>query len=135
MSISRGSANSSQYRSTGTSSKSGVCKGWKSPFRRCYCGIEAPCTISWSDKNPGRRYYGCRYWPDENVECGYFDWYDDEVSEWYKQVLNELKPKKKPGIPEIGNPRLIFLVKVMVGLLLLLVLVVAIVGILIVCKG
>ncbi|KAL4572753.1 hypothetical protein LXL04_019536 [Taraxacum kok-saghyz] len=46
----------------------------------------------------------------------------DGVSEWYKQVLNEIKPKKKPRIPEFVNPRLIFLVKVMIGLLLLLVL-------------
>ncbi|KAL4565878.1 hypothetical protein LXL04_029984 [Taraxacum kok-saghyz] len=135
MSTSRGSAMSSQYRSTDTSSKSGVCKGWKAPFRRCYCGEGAPCSVSWSDKNLERRYYGCNYWPDEKEDCGYFDSYDDGLSELYKQVLNEMKPKKKPGIPEFVNPRLIFLVKVMIGLLLVLVLVVAIVGVLIVCKG
>ena len=90
---------------------SGVCKGWKATFRRCYCGEGAPYLVSWSDKNPAKRYYGCKYWPDEKEDCGYFDWYDDGLSERYKQMLNEIKPKKKPGIPEFVNTRLIFLVK------------------------
>ncbi|KAL4556475.1 hypothetical protein LXL04_039129 [Taraxacum kok-saghyz] len=32
---------------------------------------------------------------DTKEDCGFFEWYDDEVSEWYKEVLNQLKPKKK----------------------------------------
>ena len=93
--------------------------------------------VSWSVKNPGRRYYGCRYWPDEKEDCGYFDWYDDEVSSWYKDLLNDLKPKKKKirSKEEIGNPRLLYLVKVMFWLLLLLVVLVFILGGLIVYYG
>ncbi|KAL4589309.1 hypothetical protein LXL04_002215 [Taraxacum kok-saghyz] len=98
MSSSRTTTMSEQDRSTGASINDGVCKGWKAPFRRCYCG------------------------PDENEECGYFDWYDDELSSWYKDVLNELKSKKKKirSKEEIGNPRLLYLVKVReLGLILL----------------
>ncbi|KAL4586046.1 hypothetical protein LXL04_010677 [Taraxacum kok-saghyz] len=110
---------SSQYRSTWSSTKSSVCKGKLGPFRRCYCGKEAPCTISWSEKNPGRRYYGCKYWPDEKEDCGYFDWYDDETSDWYKKLLNDLKPKRKIPIGK-ENPNLVVLVRVMLGLIVLL---------------
>ncbi|KAL4562221.1 hypothetical protein LXL04_034419 [Taraxacum kok-saghyz] len=117
MSSSRTTVISDQERSTRASINSGVCKGWKAPFHR--------------------RYYGCRYWPDEKEECGYFDWYDDEVSAWYKDLLNELKPKKKKirSKEEIGNPRLLYLVKVMIWLLLLLVVLVFILGGLIVYYG
>ncbi|KAL4560959.1 hypothetical protein LXL04_033116 [Taraxacum kok-saghyz] len=96
MSSSRTTTMSEQDRLTGASINGGVCKGWKAPFRR--------------------------YWPDENEECGYFDWYDDELSSWYKDVLNKLKPKKKKfrSKEEIGNPRLLYLVKVReLGLILL----------------
>ncbi|KAL4589306.1 hypothetical protein LXL04_002212 [Taraxacum kok-saghyz] len=102
MSSSRTTTMSEQDRSTGASINDGVCKGWKAPFRRCYCGVESPCVVSWSMKNPGRRFYGC--------------------SSWYKDVLNELKSKKKKirSKEEIGNPRLLYLVKVReLGLILL----------------
>ena len=125
MTSSRSSAMSSQKRSSGSSSKSGVCKGWKAPFRRCYCGEEAPCAVSWSEKNPGRRYWGCRYWPDPKEDCGYYEFYDDEVSDWYKQVLNELKPKhelkpKKQGAGKLKEASLVVLVKVLIVLVLFL---------------
>ncbi|KAF3537546.1 hypothetical protein F2Q69_00021084 [Brassica cretica] len=25
----------------------------------CFCGLEAALTKAWTDKNPGRRFYGC----------------------------------------------------------------------------
>ncbi|KAL4554012.1 hypothetical protein LXL04_039871 [Taraxacum kok-saghyz] len=81
---------SSQGRSTGSSSQSDLSKPRKVQFRRCYCGLSAPFSTSWSDKNPRRRYFGCKYWPDSKEDCCFFEWYDDEVSEWYKEVLNQL---------------------------------------------
>ncbi|KAL4564931.1 hypothetical protein LXL04_029007 [Taraxacum kok-saghyz] len=109
--MSRASTMSSQDRSTRSSTQTGVCKGKIGPFRRCYCGEEAPCTISWSENNPGRRYYGCKYWPNEKEECGYFDWYDNATTDWYKKLLNDLKSKKKRPTGK-GNPNLVVLVRV-----------------------
>ena len=70
-------------------------------------------------------------------ECGYFEFYDDEVSEWYKGLLRGLKPKKKKShiFSEIGNPNLEFLVKLMIMVLVLLLLVVVIVGVVIMKNG
>ncbi|KAL4565734.1 hypothetical protein LXL04_029837 [Taraxacum kok-saghyz] len=106
-------------RSTGSSSQSDVSKARKVPFRRCYCGLSAPFSTSWSDKNPGRRYFGCQYWPNTKEDCGFFEWYDDEVSEWYKEVLNKLKPKKKSLKSEGTEDReasVLNHVRVMIGL-------------------
>ena len=101
-------------RCTGSSSQSDVSKARKVPFRRCYCGLSAPFSTSWSDNNPGRRYFGCQYWPDEKEACGFFEWYDDEVSEWYKEVLNKLKPKKV--LKKSREASVVNLVRVMIGL-------------------
>ncbi|KAL4571712.1 hypothetical protein LXL04_018477 [Taraxacum kok-saghyz] len=81
---------SSQDRSTGSSSQSDLSKPTKVQFRRCYCDLSAPFSISCSDKNLRRMYFGCKYWPDSKKDCGFFEWYDDDVSEWYKEVLNQL---------------------------------------------
>ncbi|KAL4578156.1 hypothetical protein LXL04_014275 [Taraxacum kok-saghyz] len=81
-------------RSTGSSSQSDVSKARKVPFRRCYCGLSAPFSTSWSDNNPGR-------------------------SEWYTEVLNKLKPKKKSLKFEGTGDReasVLNLVRVMIGL-------------------
>ena len=75
--------------------------------------------------------------PMRTKNVGTLYWYDDELGSWYKDVLNELKPKKKKirSKEEIGNPRLLYLVKVMIWLLLLLVVLVFILGCLIVYYG
>ncbi|XP_057768008.1 uncharacterized protein LOC130988235 [Salvia miltiorrhiza] len=44
---------------------------------------------SWTEDNPGRRFYGCRNWKTKN--CGYFDWMDEPMSERAKEVINDLK--------------------------------------------
>ena len=46
----------------------------------CYYGLVVPMKISTSEKNHGRRYFGYRYWPDEDEDYGYFEWYDGELS-------------------------------------------------------
>ncbi|KAJ0825832.1 putative DNA topoisomerase transcription factor GRF family [Helianthus annuus] len=39
----------------------------------CRCGKEAIILTSWTDNNPGRRFYGC---PDQGSTCGFLGWYD-----------------------------------------------------------
>ncbi|XP_057770851.1 uncharacterized protein LOC130990642 [Salvia miltiorrhiza] len=54
--------------------------------------LRAVIMTSWTDENPGRRFYGCRNWKMKN--CGYFDWLDEPISERAKDVINELKVMK-----------------------------------------
>ncbi|CAN1247416.1 hypothetical protein LINPERPRIM_LOCUS6316 [Linum perenne] len=42
------------------------------------CRHNFACAINTSstEKNPGRRFYCCRYWKDKSVDCGFFQWVD-----------------------------------------------------------
>ncbi|KAF8117959.1 hypothetical protein N665_0007s0008 [Sinapis alba] len=54
--------------------------------RRCFCGLPATISQAWTDKNPGRRFYGCpRYKLGD--ECKYFAWFDEEEgTTWQKKL-------------------------------------------------
>ncbi|MFS8018692.1 putative transcription factor GRF family [Helianthus anomalus] len=39
----------------------------------CDCGKEALILTSWTDRNPGRRFYGC---PDQGSTCRFIGWVD-----------------------------------------------------------
>ncbi|KAH1039355.1 hypothetical protein J1N35_041098 [Gossypium stocksii] len=61
--------------------------------RRCFCNKLAPRETSWSDLNPGRRYYGC---PNFRVGgCGFFKWYDDKLCNRANEVIRELHDSKR----------------------------------------
>ncbi|CDY20424.1 BnaC02g23920D [Brassica napus] len=57
--------------------------------RLCFCGLPATVAQAWTDKNPGRRFYGCpRYKLGDH--CKYFSWYDEEEgTKWQKRALLE----------------------------------------------
>ncbi|XP_055960057.1 uncharacterized protein At4g04775-like [Mercurialis annua] len=55
-------------------------------IRNCKCGKKARVLLSWSEKNPGRRFFRC-----EGNQCSYFHWYDEEYSQHIKAMLNKLK--------------------------------------------
>lgn len=42
------------------------------PTRICNCGITLPLKTSWTDQNPGRRWWGCN-------TCRFFEWFDPEM--------------------------------------------------------
>ncbi|KAF3502526.1 hypothetical protein F2Q69_00042394 [Brassica cretica] len=53
--------------------------------RFCICGFPASITQGWTDRNPGRRFYGCPRFPNG---CNYFSWFDEEDgTAWQKQTL------------------------------------------------
>ncbi|KAJ1265533.1 hypothetical protein BS78_08G082800, partial [Paspalum vaginatum] len=58
----------------------------------CKCGQKAPRWISWSLKNPGRRYYTCmRHRMVQVGGCDFWDWYDgDTATKFLKQLLIDL---------------------------------------------
>ncbi|KAF8047165.1 hypothetical protein N665_0192s0006 [Sinapis alba] len=56
----------------------------------CFCGLEANIRQAWTDKNPGRRFYGC---PRYKVNgCKFFAWFDEEDGTlWQKRALIEAR--------------------------------------------
>lgn len=86
----------------------------------CHCRLEAKIRQAWTDKNPGRRFYGCELYPVKRLflctcwirvflciisflsqsGCKFFQWYDEgDAFGWQKQALiearNEIRKKDK----------------------------------------
>ncbi|KAL8478324.1 hypothetical protein ACS0TY_030294 [Phlomoides rotata] len=60
----------------------------------CKCLEEARLRTSWTDVNPGRRFYGCRYWGVNGGGCDFFKWFDGEMSGRARTlILNLLREK------------------------------------------
>ncbi|XP_057801807.1 uncharacterized protein LOC131016971 [Salvia miltiorrhiza] len=62
--------------------------------RYCFCvnegkRLKAPIRTSWTEDNPGRRFYGCKNW--KTKKCRYFKWHDEPMGERAIEVINELK--------------------------------------------
>ncbi|XP_050234612.1 uncharacterized protein At4g04775-like [Mercurialis annua] len=56
----------------------------------CSCGELVRRRISWTDDNPGRRFYGCaRYSKKQMRKCTNFRWYDVDFPERAKQVIRD----------------------------------------------
>ncbi|CAN6235961.1 unnamed protein product [Urochloa humidicola] len=60
------------------------------PAVMCRCGLKAPKWISWSDDNPGRRYYRCRR-SKSAMDCGFYVWIDEEASPFMRILLLDLR--------------------------------------------
>ncbi|XP_059429311.1 disease resistance protein Roq1-like, partial [Corylus avellana] len=57
---------------------------------KCYCGLRTHLTTSWTDDNPGRRFFGCaRY--GEQSHCNFFDWYDLPICERGAKLIIEMR--------------------------------------------
>ncbi|CAH8357130.1 unnamed protein product [Eruca vesicaria subsp. sativa] len=68
-------------------------------LRLCHCGLPAKIRQAWTDKNPGRHFYGCPRFKLGN-ECKYFSWFDEEDgTEWQRRALlqarDEIREKNK----------------------------------------
>ncbi|KAJ4867047.1 hypothetical protein Rs2_51414 [Raphanus sativus] len=61
--------------------------------RRCFYRLPATVVQSWTDKNPGHRFYGCpRFKPRQDVGCKYFCWYDvEDGTNWQRLALLEAR--------------------------------------------
>ncbi|KAM7525327.1 hypothetical protein LguiA_015229 [Lonicera macranthoides] len=57
----------------------------------CFCGEPAPIRVSWTSRNSGRRFFGCRSY--SNNGCNFFDWVDKEktIQEEMKEIYNQIR--------------------------------------------
>ncbi|CAN6290504.1 unnamed protein product [Urochloa humidicola] len=70
----------------------------------CKCNRKAPRWISWSIRNPGRRYYACMR--RQAGGCDFWQWYDgDSTSPFVKQLLIDLRDKVWALAKENGKLR------------------------------
>ncbi|KAG8371573.1 hypothetical protein BUALT_Bualt13G0102000 [Buddleja alternifolia] len=52
----------------------------------CYCMRLAKFRCSWTDANPGRRFYGCELTPNAGG-CGFFEWFDPPMCNRSRNVI------------------------------------------------
>ncbi|CAH1413356.1 unnamed protein product [Lactuca virosa] len=58
----------------------------------CGCGRPVRMWMTWTLKNPGRRFLGCTNYNDEYINCGFFCWIDPQLpNKWYREKIYELR--------------------------------------------
>ena len=69
---------------------------------RCSHGVLLPLKTSWSDNNPGRRYWSCPYYGSK--KCKFFRWRDlSKVDERSKYIIPKLVNKMKEMHGELAS--------------------------------
>ncbi|KAL2508760.1 uncharacterized protein Fot_32407 [Forsythia ovata] len=58
----------------------------------CFCGQSFVTRTSWTEKNPGMRFWGCSFYGRPDA-CDYFYWLDPPPYPRYKKVINGLLKK------------------------------------------
>ncbi|XVF41901.1 hypothetical protein PTKIN_Ptkin01aG0317700 [Pterospermum kingtungense] len=61
----------------------------------CKCKKLVVRVTSWSESNPGRRYYICPDFQEVEGGCGYFKWYDPSMCDRAKQLLNQFRDSER----------------------------------------
>ncbi|KAL5148285.1 hypothetical protein HKD37_13G035342 [Glycine soja] len=60
----------------------------------CLYNVEAPLVTSWTEDNPGRRFYGCGlYKVTGRKGCNYFEWHDPVANIRQKKIMVTLMKK------------------------------------------
>ncbi|XP_059663466.1 uncharacterized protein LOC132309136 [Cornus florida] len=54
----------------------------------CYYGLKTLIKTSYTNRNPGRKFYGCPNYPSPT--CDFHMWEDEEVSDYYKHFIYDL---------------------------------------------
>ncbi|KAM7469918.1 hypothetical protein LguiA_008101 [Lonicera macranthoides] len=60
-------------------------------IRTCFCGKVAPIRVSWTTRNPDRRFFGCKKYG--NNGCNFFHWVnkDKTVEEEMKEICDQIR--------------------------------------------
>ncbi|KAJ1270019.1 hypothetical protein BS78_06G022500 [Paspalum vaginatum] len=59
------------------------------PVVMCNCRMKAAKLTSWTEENPGLRYYRCRR-ARTGSDCGYFEWIDGTHTSYMKKLVVDL---------------------------------------------
>ncbi|XP_056691625.1 uncharacterized protein [Spinacia oleracea] len=75
----------------------------KRKVRICGCGFPVVQRTSWTHDNPGRKFVGCKFYDFSigKARSDAFDWVDEEILEWQKDVTNVLIAEKQRLIGEV----------------------------------
>ncbi|KAJ1382624.1 Zinc finger, GRF-type [Sesbania bispinosa] len=60
----------------------------------CTCGVNCKLQTSWTEKNPGRRFFGCGNYGSVEA-CNFFSWYDPPTSERATKILWSIMQKNE----------------------------------------
>ncbi|CAH1437281.1 unnamed protein product [Lactuca virosa] len=61
-------------------------------LRLCGCGDTVGMWMTWTRKNPVRRFIGCTNYNDEYINYGLFRWIDPQhPNKWYREKMYELR--------------------------------------------
>ncbi|KAB1221204.1 hypothetical protein CJ030_MR2G025739 [Morella rubra] len=83
---------------------------------RCNCGLTAPLKTSWTDANPGRRFFGCAKYDGKANQCGFFEWFDPRTCPRGMEVGPHLMKKNKALQSELDlQKHTVKVLKVMLG--------------------
>ncbi|XP_021857299.1 uncharacterized protein [Spinacia oleracea] len=65
--------------------------------KMCGCGYPVVQRTSWTHENPGRKFKSCRFYNFGTGQrgCDAFDWVDEDILEWQKDVTNHLLSEKQ----------------------------------------
>ncbi|KAK5846707.1 hypothetical protein PVK06_003004 [Gossypium arboreum] len=89
--VMHGSKKKSSYANVVTSSRKEY--AYDGPAVKCHCNKLAPRDTSWSDLNPGRRFYGCSDFRDSG--CDFFKWYDGKMCDHATELLRQLRDSER----------------------------------------
>ncbi|XP_058211963.1 uncharacterized protein LOC131324146 isoform X1 [Rhododendron vialii] len=65
----------------------------------CYCGEPTILRKSGTQKNPGRRFFGCaNYKVERSSDCGFFCWYEPCISQGRADLGPMMVQKKKKAV-------------------------------------
>ncbi|KAG5544045.1 hypothetical protein RHGRI_016711 [Rhododendron griersonianum] len=69
----------------------------------CFCGELTPLRTSGTQKNPGRRFFGCANYKNQHLDCGFFFWYEPSILQGRADLRPMMIQTKKKGCEDYST--------------------------------